>query len=190
MDYSLEHEDHLWVLTYRKTTKSSLSDPRVNSLLTKYLPADFSITRTKAGRPFAQSPVGVCADFSITHSNNLLIVAFSKNLIGIDLEFMKPRAYLEKISQRYFSPKEAQNSLEDFYRCWTAREAYIKIKAQSLRALPNISVDNHDTVWRIGEHNLLDYRIEFKILKKEYLLAVCREAKKLKKLIIFCYHEI
>jgi len=185
LDYLLKDEDHIWIINYKKSAKSSLSDPRVYALLAKYLPPTFSIARTKAGRPFAQSSVGTCADFNIAHSHNLLTVAFSENLIGIDLEFIKARAHLDRISKRYFSNAEPHENLCDFYRSWTAREAYIKIKAQGLRTLVNIDIDSREQIWHVGEKNILDYRVEFNIWEEEYLIAVCRHATKLKKLSYF-----
>lgn len=182
----LTESDHVWVLSYNKSAQSSLSDPRVLELLAKYMPTNFSIARTKSGRPFAQSPIGTCADFSIAHSHNLLVVALSKNNIGVDIEFMKPRAHIHKISARYFSKIEPHENLADFYHSWTAREAYIKAKAQELFKLSNISVDTNFPAWHIGEKNILNYRVEFKLWEeKKYLIAICREAKKNNKLSYF-----
>ena len=183
MDYSLTDSDHIWVFDYHKSTRSALSDPRVLALLAKYLPPEFSLARTKSGRPFAQSSQGTCVDFSIAHSKNLLVVALSQNNIGVDIEFMKPRAQAQKISKKYFSKAEPHESLTDFYYSWTAREAYIKAKAQNIFKLTNIHVNSTNQVWHIGEKNNLDYRVDFMLWAEDkYLIAVCRESSQDKKI--------
>ena len=60
--------------------------------------------------------------FSISHSENLVVVAFDKDSVGIDIEFVKPRNF-EKIANRY---NIKIDSPTDFYRWWTAYEAKYK----------------------------------------------------------------
>lgn len=68
--------------------------------------------------------------FSISHSENLVVVAFDKSPVGIDTEFIKPRN-LEKLINRYNLDKTS--TLADFYRWWTTYEAkYKNPKAQDV----------------------------------------------------------
>ena len=61
-------------------------------------------------------------NFSVTHSENIVAVGFSKHKIGIDIEKMKNRNF-EKLARRYnISPNK-----EDFYKFWTTYEAEIKL---------------------------------------------------------------
>ena len=60
--------------------------------------------------------------FSITHSNNIVAVAFDDVPVGIDIEQIIERKY-EKIAKRY--GKKFDN-IKDFYTWWTTYEAKIK----------------------------------------------------------------
>ena len=60
--------------------------------------------------------------FSISHSENLVVVAFDDEPVGIDVEFVKPRDF-EKLARRYGIKIE---TLADFYKWWTSYEAKYK----------------------------------------------------------------
>jgi len=76
----------------------------------------------------------VCGEpwrLSISHSHHAIAVAVSRNYsVGIDLEQLKPRNFSE-LSRDYIALKGAESS-EDFYRRWTAAEAYSKLSKQPL----------------------------------------------------------
>lgn len=62
--------------------------------------------------------------FSISHSENLVVVAFDNEPVGVDVEFVKPRN-LDKLIKRYELEGKVHN-LEEFYGWWTAYEARYK----------------------------------------------------------------
>jgi len=62
--------------------------------------------------------------FSISHSENIVAVVFDNCPVGIDVEFVKPRK-LDKLIKRY-NLDDKHQSLDDFYRWWTAYEAKYK----------------------------------------------------------------
>ena len=64
--------------------------------------------------------------FNISHSNNLVAVAFDKYQLGFDIELIKPRD-LKQLSARYST---TFNNDEEFYEFWTNLEAEIKIQAE------------------------------------------------------------
>lgn len=74
------------------------------------------------GKPFFKSRE-IC--FSISHSNNIVLVAFNNRNIGVDVEYMRPRDY-QKIMKRYDCMDE-NITKEGFYRFWTLHEAEIKL---------------------------------------------------------------
>lgn len=74
------------------------------------------------GKPFLKSGE---IYFSISHSNNIVLVAFNNRNIGIDVEYMSPRDY-KKIMKRYGHMDE-NITKEGFYRFWTLHEAEIKL---------------------------------------------------------------
>lgn len=61
--------------------------------------------------------------FSISHSGNIVIACFDKYPCGIDIEYMKERD-LHKLSEYFDRNFE---TLEDFYKFWTTKEATYKI---------------------------------------------------------------
>ena len=60
--------------------------------------------------------------FSISHSENLIVVAFDEEPVGIDVEFVKSRNF-KKLAKRYNIKIETPT---DFYKWWTAYEAKYK----------------------------------------------------------------
>ena len=65
-------------------------------------------------------------NFSISHSENIVLVAFDKNPIGADVEIMKDRNFKE-IFERY-NYKGEKISKELFYKFWTEYESKIKLQ--------------------------------------------------------------
>ena len=73
--------------------------------------------------------------FSISHSFNIAAVCFDDVCLGFDIEFIKPRNYAALAKRMNFTLKE--NTLEEFYKCWTVYEAEYKLqqKPLNIRAL-------------------------------------------------------
>lgn len=68
--------------------------------------------------------------FNLSHSGNLTALAVGKREMGLDAETRKRRD-LNAIFRR-MTPAERN---EDFFRLWTAKEAYVKFKGSSLAKL-------------------------------------------------------
>lgn len=62
--------------------------------------------------------------FSISHSENLIIVAFDDNPVGADVEYMRERNFKELFAR--YNYKSADK--ETFYKFWTEYEAGIKLQ--------------------------------------------------------------
>ena len=69
--------------------------------------------------------------FSVTHSDNIALVCFDKNHVGVDIEKIKPRDFQAVAKRMNFKLKE--NTLEEFYKEWTLYEAEIKLQ-ESVRS--------------------------------------------------------
>ena len=61
--------------------------------------------------------------------------------VGVDVEWKKEGLAVEKLARRYFAAGEARQLIEEapseerldnFYRCWTRKEAYLKAKGTGL----------------------------------------------------------
>tara|TARA_B100000427_G_scaffold168502_1_gene140042 strand:+ start:6132 stop:6872 length:741 start_codon:yes stop_codon:yes gene_type:complete len=96
------------------------------------LPHDISFQKSKHGKLFIQDSL---LFFNLSHSQNRgVIVISSHELIGIDLEYIKPRHQYQNIAKRYFSliennwldsqPRSLQ--ISSFYDIWTGKEAIAK----------------------------------------------------------------
>lgn len=87
--------------------------------------------------------------FSLSHSREIVLCAFSSSPVGADIEYMNDRDF-EKLFERY-NISENQRTKEGFYEFWTKYEARIKLQAVASK------------------------EITMKLCK-EYMLAVCSAA--------------
>lgn len=100
----------------------------LSRLLLKYIPEKIYglknlETGMKNGKPFFTN----CnLHFSITHSRDIVAVAFSDNPVGLDIEFIKKRNF-KPILERLGIGHQGID-LEKFYHIWTEYEAEIKLQ--------------------------------------------------------------
>ena len=79
------------------------------------------------GKPYLKdAPVR----FNLSHSGALTAVAAGRHQVGIDVQQRTPRPH-DAILAR-LTPAERE---EDFFRLWTAKEAYVKYRGGSLAAM-------------------------------------------------------
>ena len=64
--------------------------------------------------------------FSLSHSNNIIMACFDYAPCGLDIEFIKHRD-IEKLAQHY---EQNFSDLEDFYEFWTLKEASYKLDSE------------------------------------------------------------
>lgn len=64
--------------------------------------------------------------FSISHSANIVAVAFHNENIGFDVEYCRKTRNFKEIMER-FDIKKENPTKEDFYKFWTLYEAKIKL---------------------------------------------------------------
>lgn len=94
------------------------------------------------GKPLLEGPSqdkNIC--FNISHSGDLALFAFSRNReVGVDVERIRDDISDEEISKRFFSAGErsrlritpTQLQVQEFFRYWTCKEAYIKARGEGL----------------------------------------------------------
>ena len=82
---------------------------------------------------------GLC--FNLSHSHEMALYALTRGReIGVDIEYFRPDVEVEKLAERFFSPREAavlralpeQLWKEGFFNCWTRKEAYIKAEGRGM----------------------------------------------------------
>jgi 4'-phosphopantetheinyl transferase len=111
-------------------------------LVGRYLdipPKEVRFRYTEHGKPLLDGDVSL--HFNVSHSDGLALMAFVKGReVGVDVEKVVPQTEVEKLAERFFSPRERSDlksySGDDlraaFFRCWTRKEAYIKGKGEGL----------------------------------------------------------
>jgi len=117
----------------------------LHQILSRYVgcsPGEIQFYHNDCGKPYlANSPQGLNLQFNMSDSKDYALYGVMlDNEIGVDLEYMKPKVELENIAKRFFSSGEYQSllalpasqRLQAFYRCWTRKEAYIKVIGQGL----------------------------------------------------------
>lgn len=114
----------------------------VRTILGAYLgipPAEVMFENSLKGKPRLAGKGTL--EFNVTDSADLSLIALTRGRrLGIDLEHVRD-ANFEGIAKRFFTPEEAQELAAlpvaarpaGFYRCWTAKEAYLKAIGTGLR---------------------------------------------------------
>ena len=91
------------------------------------------------GRPEVTSPADAFGfgpiRFSLSHSESVAVIAVATGVrVGVDVEFVRPRARLDALAARVLGPEEHAGwldlepaaQLRGFLERWTAKEAYLK----------------------------------------------------------------
>ncbi len=79
--------------------------------------------------------------FSISHSNDIVLVVFNSSNVGADIEYMQERDY-KSIMKRYMDNVENPGK-EYFYRFWTLKEAEFKLGAETKSIFSKIFENNY-----------------------------------------------
>jgi 4'-phosphopantetheinyl transferase len=109
----------------------------LRQVLARYLdlePDEICYTYNEHGKP-ELDPGFDQLRFNLSHSKSVGLIAVTmKSRIGVDVELIKHNKDIKQIAQRFFSPGEIEQLLnqpdsqhdEAFFRCWTRKEAYLK----------------------------------------------------------------
>ena len=93
------------------------------------------------GKPYLEAPrSSEDLDFNVSHSGGLAVFAVGRNPMGVDVEAVRELSDMLPIAERFFSQDEvrdlraipAAERAAAFFRCWTAKEAYIKARGEGL----------------------------------------------------------
>ena len=115
----------------------------------------------------------VC-EFSISHGHGFACVAISNKNVGVDIECDDGRDY-EKLKQMVLLPQEKCETIDEFLKIWTAKEAIFK----SLDTC-HFNPKDYDTT---QADNFLNQIVE--INGQKVILSVCSENINLFKIFIF-----
>ncbi|MCA9948481.1 MAG: 4'-phosphopantetheinyl transferase superfamily protein [Anaerolineales bacterium] len=94
--------------------------------------------------------------FNLSHTGDVGLFAFCLDTaVGVDVEKIKPLDDLDAIAARFFAPGEyqvlqslpLQQQTSAFFRCWTRKEAFIKLIGEGL----SYPLDNFEVTLAINE---------------------------------------
>ncbi|MGB5260045.1 MAG: 4'-phosphopantetheinyl transferase superfamily protein [Gammaproteobacteria bacterium] len=115
---------------------------RVLSAYTDVDPAAWAFSNQAMGRPEIASPdPGLPLRFNLTHTRGLAACVVTQSVdCGVDAEALTVRRHAMDVAARMFADEEiqvlrglqGQAFLEQFYACWTLREAYCKARGSGL----------------------------------------------------------
>jgi len=107
-------------------------------LLNAYLQcSEYRLEKTNQGKPFL--PEFPEFHFNVTHSKKMIMVAFCRMPVGVDLERVRDLD-VARIAKRFFSSKELfflqeknqEENREIFFKLWTAKEAALKADGRGI----------------------------------------------------------
>ncbi|MCO5232047.1 MAG: 4'-phosphopantetheinyl transferase superfamily protein [Chitinophagales bacterium] len=127
---------------------------------------------TEKGKPYFSN---LSIDFNISHSGDYVALVLGKGKYGIDIE--KHRKINISLFKRQFTDKEidtienSSNSLVEFFRLWTIKEAAIKADGRGIEILSKVSIfsptelDIEGDLWQYQSFNDIE----------NYSYSVCSE---------------
>lgn len=93
-------------------------------------------------------------NFSVSHCENIVVVGFSRNNIGVDTERMRERNF-ERLAKRYdISPTK-----EEFYKFWTKYEAVIKLGSTPKQVISKIIENDYMLTCVLDSDKETDFEI-------------------------------
>ena len=110
----------------------------LRDVLARYLrtaPGRISYRYNASGKPELGPEFGGRLNFNLSHSAGLALIAIAADSsVGVDLECLRAQADYAEIARSFFSATEVEQlsalpgplCAEDFMRCWTKKEAYLK----------------------------------------------------------------
>lgn len=134
----------------------------------------------KYGKPYLE---GIDFHFSLSHSGEYAVCAYSDRPIGADLQRIKDKIpdhtnkILSEAEKGYLESRTGHERTIDFYRLWSRKESLLKWDGRGL-GLPMQELSFiHQNMWNdqlVFEEKTLWFR-EFAVLFPEYTLCVCSE---------------
>lgn len=122
------------------------------------------ILRTPNGKPYLD---GDALYFNVTHTEGLTAVAVCGQEVGLDAERRTERR--SGALKARLTPLERE---EDFFELWTAKEAYVKFRGETLaRMLPSLTYERKSLF--LNSHPIPAFFKHFQL--GEHTLCVCTE---------------
>ena len=93
---------------------------------------DTQFAKNENGKPYLKSPMQRLF-FSVSHTNERLFIAFSKENVGLDVELLSRKVNYIPIVKKFVKEEQAEIlSYTDFLKHWVVKESVIKWLGGSL----------------------------------------------------------
>ena len=142
---------------------------------------DLIVKRDKNNKPYVESTLGL--KFNISHTDGLVLLAFFKREVGVDVEKINYKFEFKDILENCFTKYEIiniDNNIISFYRYWTAKEAYLKYDGigliRNLKEIEIISYGNKVIEISDNKNNIIS-RLQPLNYDGKYVGAICLEEK-------------
>nr|KAB0646071.1 4'-phosphopantetheinyl transferase superfamily protein [Aerococcus sanguinicola] len=140
---------------------------------------DLIVKRDKNNKPYLENTIGL--KFNISHTEGLVLLAFTKREVGIDVEKINFKFEFKDILENCFTRDEIiniDNNIISFYRYWTAKEAYLKCDGigliRNLKEIEIISFENEFIKINDSKRNTIS-RLKSLNHDDKYVGAICLE---------------
>lgn len=129
----------------------------------------------KYNKPYIENKSKI--KFNISHTIECSIVTFSRNNIGVDIENLKRNIDYSEIKNNFFMNSKNILTLNDFYKHWVSKEAYLKYKGVGLtQSLESVEViDENDNAVKVidRKNNIQKEILIFDKEKENFIFAIC-----------------
>jgi 4'-phosphopantetheinyl transferase len=96
------------------------------------------------GKPFLEPGMGQPVHFSLSRSEELVLIGFAPRPLGVDVEWLEKAMDVEALAdyvlsrseQESFKRLDARDRRNTFLQCWTIKEAYLKAIGKGLLVPP------------------------------------------------------
>ena len=140
---------------------------------------DLIVKRDKNNKPYLENTIGL--KFNISHTEGLVLLAFFKREVGVDVEIINYKFEFKDILENCFTKDEIiniDNNIISFYRYWTAKEAYLKCDGiglvRNLKEIVIISFGNEFIEINDSKRNTIS-RLKSLNYDDKYFGAICLE---------------
>lgn len=140
---------------------------------------DLIVKRDKNNKPYVESTLRL--KFNISHTEGLVLLAFFKREVGVDVEKINYKFEFKDILENCFTKDEIiniDNNIISFHRYWTAKEAYLKCDGigliRNLKEIEIISYGNKVIEISDNKNNIIS-RLQPLNYDGKYVGAICSE---------------
>lgn len=140
---------------------------------------DLIVKRDKNNKPYLENTIGL--KFNISHTEGLVLLAFFKREVGVDVEKINYKFEFKDILENCFTKDETiniDNNIINFYRYWTAKEAYLKCDGigliRNLKEIEIIFFENEFIEINDSSRNTI-IRLKSLNYDDKYIGAICLE---------------